>query len=273
MNMPLDNTVVKTYNKLSKLPLGAVRAKGWLKEQLLRNKEGMGGNLDLLEPEMIANPFIDYTFFKYMPWENGSEADPTFAAGWSSEISGTYWTGLVQLAFTLNDPELIQKAETWVNGVLKHQEPDGYLGGYPETTDRNADYNPWGSTWCYRAMLAYYEATGRKEVLDAVYRGLLWFCENWKDHKTDYAGSVIIEPMIVVYAYTADTRLLDFCCDWLDWLEEHTPWQNKVSQGFPERENSDSKSSSTRYRPWMAAQRMYSWRLEALAVTPVGKLR
>ena len=49
----------KTYNKLCKLPLGAIQAEGWLKEQLDRLTEGMGGHLDELEPEMIGMPFIN----------------------------------------------------------------------------------------------------------------------------------------------------------------------------------------------------------------------
>ena len=118
MNIYSEKSVVKTYNKLHKLPLGAVTAKGWLKEQLQRSKEGTGGHLDELEPDMIATPFINYSAYKARPGANDSA---TFAAGWSSEISGTYWTGLVQLAFTLNDEELIAKATKWIDGVLAHQ--------------------------------------------------------------------------------------------------------------------------------------------------------
>ncbi|MBE6883879.1 MAG: hypothetical protein E7487_04685 [Ruminococcaceae bacterium] len=229
MNISSEKSVVKTYNKFSKLPLGSITARGWLKEQLLRNKDGMGGHLDELEPEMIATPFINYTSFKRLPNET-TDADPTFAAGWSGEISGTYWAGLTQMAFTLGDQELIDKVTTWVDGVLKHQEPDGYLGSYSPVTNRLADYNPWSANWCYRALLSFYEATGRKDVLNAVYRGLLWFCENWKDHKTDYAAGTIMESMIITYAYTGDQRLVSFCEDFFAWLEIHSPWQNKISQ-------------------------------------------
>ena len=49
--------------------------------------------------------------------------------------------------------------------------------------------------------------------------------------------------------------------------------ENKVSSGFFEIENSDSKSSSIIYRLLVLTQRKYSWRLEAVAVTPLGKLR
>ena len=229
MNIPFESAVVKTYNKLHKLPLGSITARGWLKEQLQRSKEGTGGHLDELEPDMIATPFINYSAFKRLPGSS-KDADPTFAAGWSSEISGTYWTGLVQLAFTLNDQELIRKATNWVGGVLAHQEEDGYLGGYPAHTDRMVDYNAWSSAWCYRALLSYYEATGRKDVLDAVYRGLKWFCRTWKDNKTDYVGQNLCEIMLQMYCYTGDKELIEFCQNWLDWLEGNSMWQNKLSQ-------------------------------------------
>ena len=229
MNILPFESKVKTYNKLHRLPLGSVKAGGWLKDQLSRCKAGMGGHLDELEPDMIATPFINYSAFKSLPPAN-NPADPTFAAGWSSEISGSYWTGLVQLAFTLNDKELIKKATLWTDKVIAHQESDGYLGGYPVDTDRMDDYNAWSCAWCYRALLSFYEATGRNDVLNAVYRGLLWFCDKWKNHKTDYVGAVITEPMIVVYAYTGDVRLIEFCEDWLSWLEAHSSWQNKISQ-------------------------------------------
>jgi len=45
---------------------------------------------------------------------------------------------------------------------------------------------------------------------------------------------------------------------------------NRVSIGFVDTENSDSKSSSMMKRFFSCAQRMYSWRLEAEAVTPLG---
>lgn len=228
MNILKRKDGVTSHNRLSKMKLGQIQAHGWMQEQLTRNAAGMGGVLDRLEPEMIATPFINYSRFRRLPHREG-DLDPTFCAGWSSEISGTYWTGLVQLAFTLNDPALIRKADEWVAGVLRHQEEDGYLGGYPADTDRHADYNAWGSNWCYRALLSYYEATGREDVLQAVYKGLLWFCDDWSDHWTDYAAPTIIESMIVVYTYTGDRRLVEFCERYLDWLEEHSRWQNSVS--------------------------------------------
>ncbi|MBE6999633.1 MAG: hypothetical protein E7428_05565 [Ruminococcaceae bacterium] len=228
MNILREKAVVKTYNKFTKLPLGAVTPRGWLREQLQRNKEGFGGHMDELEPDLLGTPWINYKSITKTPFL-GEVAD-WVAAGWGGELSGLYWTGLVQLAYTLQDKELIEKASRWVEGVLKHQEPDGYLGTFPANVDRNKDYNPWGAAWGYRALLSFHEATGRQDVLDAVYGGLLWFCDNWKNHKTDYAGPLIMEPMIIVYGYTGDRRLVEFCEDWQKWLEDNSRWQNKVSQ-------------------------------------------
>lgn len=228
MNILREKSVVKTHNPFSKLPLGAITPRGWLLEQLQRNKDGFGGHMDELEPDLLGTPWINYKSITRTPFLG--EVPDWVAAGWGGELSGLYWTGLVELAFTLQDKELIEKATRWVEGVLQHQESDGYLGTFPENVDRKQDYNPWGATWGYRALLHFYEATGRRDVLDAVYRGLLWFCENWKDHKTDYGGTMIWEPMIIVYSYTGDKRLVQFCRDWQNWLEDNSRWQNKVSQ-------------------------------------------
>ena len=205
------------YNQLTRLPLGTVTAEGWLKTQLERNKAGMGGHLDELEPEMIAKPYIDRN--------HKSQVSP----GWSGEISGTYWTGLVQLAFTLNDEELKAKARKWVYSTLSLQEADGYLGSYRKTENRLEDYSAWSSNWCYRALLSYYDATGDQTILDAVHNGLLWFVKNWAgDQKTSYAGPTLMESMVVVYLKTGDEKLYNWCVDYIKWLDKN----DKFHQGM-----------------------------------------
>lgn len=202
---------IRTFAKLRPLKLGTVTPRGWLLEQLLRNKDGMGGHLAELEPRMIATPYTT------------GETEPRWGearkAGWGAEISGNYWTGLVELAFTAGDAELIQKAEKWVGEVLAHRRDDGYLGTYTETDDLFDDYNAWGTSCGMNALLAYYDATGREDVLDAVYRCMLWFCENWKgDKKTRYAGIAVTSAMEACYSYVGDERLIAFCEDYYDFL-------------------------------------------------------
>lgn len=207
-----------SYDQLVRLPLGNVTAQGWLRAQLERNKEGMGGHLDELEPEMIAKPYIDRN--------HRSKVSP----GWSGEISGTYWTGLVQLAFTLNDKDLIDKAHKWVYSTLALQEEDGYLGSYRKTDNRLEDLCAWSANWGYRALLHWYDATDDETVLNAVHRGLLWFVEHWAgDQKTSYVGATLMESMIVVYLKTGDDRLFNWCLDYIKWLNKHDRFHHSMA--------------------------------------------
>ncbi len=203
------------YQKLNRFPLGSIHPEGFLKEQLIRNKNGMGGHLDELEPGMIADPYVNKTHVKR--WGDGDQS------GWGAEISGNYWSGLIQLAFTLNDDELIEKATNWINAMLKNQRDDGYLGTYYEPDAKiHEDYNAWGTACGMRGLIAFYEATGREDVLNAVYKCMLWFCKNWSgDKKTSYGGPYIIEPMVFCYHYTGDKRLIDFCEEYENYLCEH----------------------------------------------------
>ncbi|MEA4889039.1 MAG: glycoside hydrolase family 127 protein [Clostridiaceae bacterium] len=214
------NKQIKTNNRLRTLPLGHVKAQGWIREQLLRSKSGMGGHLDELEPNMIAYPYI-----------NGATDEKWGAvkAGWGAEISGNYWYGLIQLAFALDDAELKTKAENWVDGTLVNQREDGYLGTYTDADNLFDDYNAWGTHCGMNALLAYYEATGREDVLTAVHRCMLWFCHNWAgDRKTRYAGCTMVECMALCYAHTGDRRLLDFINEYVDYLDRNDLYKNSA---------------------------------------------
>jgi len=76
------------------------------------------------------------------------------------------------LAFTLDDAALKEKARKWVDGALKNARPDGYLGTYTDSDNLYDDYNAWGTSCGLHALMAYYEATGREDVLEAVHRCL-----------------------------------------------------------------------------------------------------
>lgn len=201
------------YRKFYALPLGAVKAEGFLKEQLLIAKNGMSGHLHELEPEMIYYPYIER---RAVPAWNGDGAN---VPGWGAEISGNYWAGYIQHAFILNDPEMIETATNWVNSMMKNQKPDGYLGTYFEEGDNiYDDYN--AQVVCgMRALLSFYEVTGREEILDAVHRCMLWFTEKWAgDNKTVYAGKGLMEGMMLTYWRTGDERLVKYAEEYLEYV-------------------------------------------------------
>jgi len=210
----------ETYEKLEPLPLGAITARGWLREQLTRSRDGMGGHLDELEPQMIATPYT--TRETYKGWGANTP-------GWGAEISGNYWDGLVQLAWTLDDASLKAKAAKWVAETLANAEPNGYVGTYPPDRDRTEDYNASGNACGYAALLHFAEATGRADVREAVHKALVWFCTNWAgERKTRYSGVYLSLVMLDAYRLTGDRRLLDFCHEYQRYLEKKDLFQTTV---------------------------------------------
>ena len=211
---------MQTYNKLNRFPLGSVRAEGFLKEQLIRGKHGMAGHLYELEPAIIADPLVKKQDVSTWLSEN--------QAGWGGEISGNYWSGYIQHAFILNDNDMIVRATQWIDDMLKNQRADGYLGTYfEETANVHDDFNAWSTACVMRGLLSFYEATGRVDVLAAVHRCLLWFCDKWAGNKkTTYGGPYLIEPMVFCYRLTGDERLLQFAEEYAEFQCTKTIFPN-----------------------------------------------
>ena len=122
------------------LPLGAVRPRGWLFEQLRLQAAGLTGHLDEIWPDTGPDS----------AWLGGGGED------W--ERGPYYCDGLVPLAYLLNDPVLIAKARHWMEQVLTSQGPDGQFG--PATND---DW--WPRMVMLKALAQYHEATGDPRVL------------------------------------------------------------------------------------------------------------
>ena len=98
-------------NPYMELPLGAIKPQGWLREMLIRQKNGATGNLDKLYPLVMS---------KRNGWLGG-DGDQ-----WER---GPYWLdGLLPLAYILDDKALIAKVKPWVEWSIKSQRADGYFG-------------------------------------------------------------------------------------------------------------------------------------------------
>lgn len=135
------------------LPLGAVRPEGWLKDQLLRMKNGMTGHLDSLYSQVMG-PRNGWLGGDGDVWERGP-----------------YWIdGLLPLAYILNDNTLKAKVQPWVEWTLQSQRPDGYFGPSvdrepEEGLQRNNAQDWWPRMVVLKFMQQYYDATGDKRVI------------------------------------------------------------------------------------------------------------
>ena len=140
-------------NPYLELPLGAIKPAGWLKEMLVRQKNGSTGHLDSLYP-LVMNRRNGWLGGDGDQWERGP-----------------YWIdGLLPLAYILNDTELIAKTKPWVEWAINSQQPDGYFGpskDYPQERglqrDNSRDW--WPKMVMLKVLQQYYSATKDKRVI------------------------------------------------------------------------------------------------------------
>ena len=136
------------------LRVGAVKPKGWILEQLRNDAEnGLAAHFLELHPTYGASTYIR---------KNGNLG--------CGEMTGNWADGFMRMAYLSGAASAVKKADAFVAAVLGSREDDGYLGNVkPERRYRNAVTGElWSQSRLYMALLAYYELTGNRRVLDAV---------------------------------------------------------------------------------------------------------
>nr|WP_231496739.1 beta-L-arabinofuranosidase domain-containing protein [Prevotella sp. 10(H)] len=136
------------------LPLGNIKAKGWLQEMLERQRTGASGHMDTLYPQVMGerNGWL------------GGDGDQ-----WER---GPYWIdGLLPLAYLLDDKELQKKVQPWVEWALKSQKPDGFFGPdkdypYEAGVQRDNAHDWWPRMVVLKILQQYYSATNDERVID-----------------------------------------------------------------------------------------------------------
>jgi len=130
------------------LPLGAVRPRGWLLDQLRIQADGLTGHLEEFWPDLGPDNM----------WLGGA------TEGW--ERGPYYLDGLVPLAHLLDDPVLKQRAQRWIDSMLGMRDASGWLG--PVQAPGHKPYDQWPVTIALKALSQHGEATGDPRALDAI---------------------------------------------------------------------------------------------------------
>ncbi len=125
------------------LPLGSIRPRGWLKEQLHIQANGLSGHLDETWADVGPNS----------GWLGGSEE--------SWERGPYFLDGLIPLAYLLDDTTLKAKAQKYVDWTLDHQASNGMIG--PASND---DW--WPRFVMLKALTQYHDVTGDPRVIPVV---------------------------------------------------------------------------------------------------------
>jgi len=126
-----------------RLPLGSVKAKGWLKAQLELQRDGLTGHAEELYEDIGRSD-----------WISGEKKGGEYA--W--ERGPYYAKGLISLAFALGDESLKAKARKWVDQAIMSQRPDGDFG------PKNRNW--WANMIVLHFLRDYYEVSGDPRVLN-----------------------------------------------------------------------------------------------------------
>ncbi|MDY3917528.1 MAG: glycoside hydrolase family 127 protein [Candidatus Limivivens sp.] len=188
-----------------------IRPRGWLKDQLELQLDGITGSLD--EKWGSVGPFSD--------WIGGTD---------NSWERPPYWLdGLVPLAFLLEDEKAEAKAEKWVEWTLNSQRENGDFG--PSYWKYEFDDTLfWPKFVMLKVLISYYEVKQEQRILDFMTR-YFRFCltlldtyemSGWDQAREgDFAYSIYWlyektrEEFLLELAEKANAQALD----WTDCLE------------------------------------------------------
>ncbi len=204
--------------KFQLLRLGEVQPRGWLQKQLeAEAAEGFGPRLDQLTTNGKAKVDLD-TF------DSGKKAEME-KSWWNGETTGNWLDSLVRLAYLSGDPSAKKRADDVVAKILSFQEKDGYLGMYPGAvryqqpiSGQNGEL--WTQACLFKGLLAYYELTGRQDVLEAVQRAAKLSMSKYGKDRPYWGARVVrggpghdfmfVDVCEWLYRLTGDRSYVDF---------------------------------------------------------------
>ena len=133
-------------NAFTPLPLGTVKANGFLQKQLELMRDGITGNMPR---------YRDYndSTSRWLGAENGDD--------WENGVY--YLRGLIAQAFVTPVPEFQTLAKKWIDALVNSQRDDGYFG-----PKQNDDW--WPRMPALWALRDWYEATNDKRIIPLMER-------------------------------------------------------------------------------------------------------
>lgn len=182
---------------------GPIKPTGWLLDWAEAAAAGITGHLDEWAPT-FGMGWKGVSFEARGVGEEGT--------GWPLEQCAYWLDGLVRLAYILNDSNLIAKARSRLDPVV-----EGTLSGnrsfiYWRPMDHlNERFDNWAHSHMGRALVAYYQATGDKQILDALVRVYSTYPLPFPDPRSDgsVCGSVNLDPLLETYRMSGDRSIIE----------------------------------------------------------------
>ena len=137
---------------------------------------------------------------------------------WQTEFWGKWILSAIASYEYNRDPEMLTIIQNAVSGLIATQTPDGYISNYSKDAQLQ-QWDIWGRKYTLLGLLTYYDISADPKVLVAAKKladHLLTQVGPGKANivKTgNYRGmpsSSILEPMVLLYRHTGESRYLDF---------------------------------------------------------------
>ncbi|MBM4000260.1 MAG: transcriptional initiation protein Tat [Planctomycetes bacterium] len=148
----------------ARLPVGAVRPRGWLRKQLELQNAGFHGHLGELSGFLRkeGNAWLS----------KSGEGDH----GWE-EVP--YWLkGFGDCAYLLGDESQIREARVWIEGAIASQDETGFFGPRPGTKttvgSTQGKYDLWPNMVMLCCLQSHHEFTGDPRVIELMTRYFRW---------------------------------------------------------------------------------------------------
>lgn len=215
----------KLHDIFEALPLGSIKAEGWLYNQLRIQADGLTGHLEEHWADVGSNN----------GWIGGN--------GESWERGPYYLDGLLPLAYILGDERLIAKANKWVEWSLASQQENGFFGpARIETVNGEVDKNQdwWHFMIMLKVMMQYKEATGDERIVPFLTKFFGYVRETIEEQPlrgwAESRGSEMLLCILWLHKHTKDSELLKLAdivagqtLDWTDIFYDFPFWR-KVEQ-------------------------------------------
>lgn len=211
-----------------KLPIGSITPRGWLRQQLELERDGMTGQLEQISP--------------WLNFAKSSWADPQGRGSFGWEELPYWLKGYGDLGYVLKDEAIKAEAKKWIDAVLATQREDGWFGPRELLTSLNGKPDLWPHMIMLNVLQSYYEAAGDPRVIELMGRYFKWenalpvsaFGEGYWP-KLRFGDN--LESIFWLYNRTGEPWLLDLArkihTGMARWDEDVVNWHNvNIAQGF-----------------------------------------
>ncbi len=190
------------YEEFRNFPLNKITPEGWQRSFLLKQRNGLTGQLDTIAEPFNQGGWIGSKENLKGPLYKSINAKGEEVLAWGTyEATGNYYDGVLRCGLLLQDDFLLNKAKRQIYGAIAEASPEGVIGYRIP--------NRWPQNCFFHAFMGLYEATKDHTILDALERHYA----NDKYPLTYSRDIINIEQLVWLYQQTGKKAYLTRAVD------------------------------------------------------------